>query len=98
MPSYGLTDAAGENDDAATFVGGVQLCIIEYELYKENNRYIVYITKYMFFDTFGAGWDDACGTKKSFLSSGLVSMFILQHYKNIAAPDKYQPFVVAIIF
>lgn len=45
LPSYGLTDAAGENDDAATFVGGVQLCIIEYELYKENNRYIVYITK-----------------------------------------------------
>lgn len=74
LPSYGLTDAAGENDDAATFVGGVQLCIIEYELYKENNRYIVYITKYMFFDTFGAGWDDACGTKKSFFSSGLVSM------------------------
>lgn len=98
LPFYGLTDAVGKNDDAATFVGGVQLCVIEYELYKEDSRYIVYITKYMFFDTFGAGWDDACGTKKSFLSSGLVSMFVLQHYKNIAKPDKYQPFVVAIIF
>ena len=52
----------------------------------------------MFYDTFGAGWDDACETKKSFLSSGLVSMFVLQHYKNIAMPNKYQPFVVAIVF
>lgn len=52
----------------------------------------------MFYDTFGAGWDDACGTKKSLLSSGLVSMFVLQHYKNIEMPNKYQPFVVAIVF
>ena len=98
LPSYGLSDAVGKNDDAATFVGGLQLCIIEYELYKEDDQYIVYIIKYMFYDTFGAGWDDACETKKSFLSSGLVSMFVLQHYKNIAMPNKYQPFVVAIVF
>lgn len=98
LPFYGLSDAVGKNDDVATFVGGLQLCIIEYELYRDNNQYIVYITKYMFYDTFGAGWDDACGTKKSLLSSGLVSMFVLQHYKNIEMPNKYQPFVVAIVF
>ena len=98
LPAYGLTDAVGKNDDAATFVGGLQLCLIRYELYREGSQYIVYIKQYLFFDTFGAGWDDACGTAKSAFSTGLVSMFVLQHYKNVLNTNKYQPFVVSIIF
>lgn len=96
LPYYSPFEVLGKNDDLATFIGGVQLCIANYELYKEKGEYTVYVTQHIFFDTFGAGWDDACNTNKA-LSDGLVSMFVLQHYKNIKNPSKYQPFVIAIV-
>ncbi|MFV0305865.1 MAG: LysM peptidoglycan-binding domain-containing protein [Moheibacter sp.] len=95
LPSYGFIEALGKNDDAATFIGGVQACILKYQLYKDGNKYIASIKNVFFYDTFGAGWDDACNTGKSY-SNGLVAMFILQHYRNIGNTLKYQPFIICV--
>ncbi len=95
LPSYGISDAFFKNDDAATFIGGSQYCIVQYKLYKNEKMYTLKTAKVFIYDTFGAGWDDGCNTKKSY-ADGLRSMFVLQHYKNIGNNKKYQPFAICV--
>lgn len=85
-------------NEVATFVGGIQACEIFYELYEySNNKIDLKIKKVIFYDTFGAGWEDggAKGIKKQWIP-GLVEMFILQHFMNVNNPTKHQPFTVII--
>lgn len=96
LPYYGISEVFMTNDDAAAILGGIQLAIVKYKLFKKgSNTFRTKLTDVFFYDTFGAGWDDACNTMKSY-SDGLVAMFVLQHYKNINNPKKYQPFVIGV--
>ena len=82
LPYYGISNAVGKNDDAAAILGGIQFSIAKYKLYKEDKTYTAQLTNIYFYDTFGAGWEDACNTTKSY-ANGLVAMFVLQHYRNV---------------
>lgn len=96
LPFYGVANVVGKNDDAAAILGGIQLAIVKYKLYKNDNKtYTVELPSIYFYDSFGAGWEDACNTLKSY-ANGLVSMFVLQHYRNIGDKTKYQPFVIGV--
>jgi hypothetical protein len=95
LSAYGISDAFFKNDDAAAFIGGSQYCVIQYKLYEKEKIYTIKLTNVFVFDTFGTGWDDGCNTKKSY-ANGLLSMFVLQHYRNIGNPAKYQPFPIAV--
>lgn len=95
LPFYSVSNVLGKNDDAAAILGGVQLSIAKYKLYKDGNTYTVELPAIYFYDTFGAGWEDACNTTKSY-ANGLVSMFVLQHYRNVGDSTKYQPFVIGV--
>lgn len=95
LPYYWVANVFSKNDDAAAILGGIQLAIAKYKLYKEDKKYIAELISIYFYDTFGAGWEDACNTTKSY-ANGLVAMFVLQHYKNVENPNKYQPFVIGV--
>lgn len=86
-------------NEVAAFMGGIQGCEVKFKLYKYkiSGQIIVEISKVTFLDTFGAGWEDggAHGMAKQWIP-GLVSMFCLQHFKNVTNKSKYQPFTLKI--
>lgn len=84
-------------NEVATFIGGIQGCEADYEIYEEKGEISATIKSLSFYDTFGAGWEDggADGMAKQWIP-GLVAMFCLQHFKNVNDPDKYVPFTIRL--
>lgn len=98
LPYYPVQGGLNPNvNEITTYVGGIQGCIANYEVYKENNQIDIVIKNLTFLDTFGAGWEDggAHGMLKQWVP-GLLSMFCLQHYKNVKDKTKYQPFAIIL--
>lgn len=100
LPYYNATEGMNPFvNEVAAFMGGIQGCEVNFKLfkYKISGQIIVEIEKVTFLDTFGAGWEDggANGMKKQWIP-GLVSMFCLQHFKNVTNTSKYQPFTLKI--
>ncbi|WP_108868966.1 DUF4280 domain-containing protein [Aquimarina aquimarini] len=98
LPYYSALQGMNPNvNEVATFVGGIQGCLANYEIYKQDGEIQATITNLSFFDTFGAGWEDggADGTMKQWIP-GLVAMFCLQHFKNVGDKTKFQPFAIML--
>ncbi|WP_299219226.1 PAAR-like protein [uncultured Aquimarina sp.] len=98
LPYYSALQGLNPNvNEIATFVGGIQGCLANYEIYEQDGEIGATITNLSFFDTFGAGWEDggADGMAKQWIP-GLVSMFCLQHFKNVEDKSKFQPFAIML--
>lgn len=98
LPYYSALQGANPNvNEIATFVGGMQGCLANYQIVKDNGEIKAEISNLSFFDTFGAGWEDggADGTAKQWIP-GLVAMFCLQHFKNVKDKTRFQPFTILL--
>ncbi|WP_452219809.1 PAAR-like protein [Lacinutrix salivirga] len=98
LPYYSPLQGANPNvNEIATFVGGMQGCLANYQIVKENGELKAEISNLTFFDTFGAGWEDggADGAAKQWIP-GLVAMFCLQHFKNVKNKTLFQPFTILL--
>ncbi|MGY3793350.1 DUF4280 domain-containing protein [uncultured Aquimarina sp.] len=98
LPYYSALQGVNPNvNEVATFVGGIQGCLANYEIYDQDGEIGATITNLSFFDTFGAGWEDggADGMAKQWIP-GLVAMFCLQHFKNVDDKSKFQPFAIML--
>ncbi|MGI0117898.1 hypothetical protein [Zooshikella sp. RANM57] len=85
-------------NNIATFIGGLQALTGSYKIHKQpfTKDTKVFVSDIKLYDTFGAGFNDGSEVDKSKWSERLVSMFILQHFRNANNVYLYQPYVVVV--
>lgn len=99
LPNYPIQKVINPNkNEVAGFIGGIQVARVFYRIYKIDGDFEVLIDSVIFYDTFGAGWEDG-GAGDGYLKQwapGLLEMFCLQHFKNATNKDLYRPFTIAL--
>jgi len=83
-------------NEASTFIGGIQSAKVFYKILRIERILKIEIHRVIFYDNFGADWDDGGANDKKQFIPGLVELFCLQHFSNAKKQSNYRPFTIAI--